>query len=97
MRPTPDAAGLDARRRQLRYRSWHRGTKELDLVFGPFADACLAAYDGAMLDAYAALLAAPDPDVWDWVSERQAPPAAAPFAAALADVIAFHRRARDVR
>ena len=29
------------RRRRLRYRAWHRGTKEMDLVLGPFADAHL--------------------------------------------------------
>ena len=27
------------RRKRLRYRAWHRGTKEMDLILGPFADA----------------------------------------------------------
>ncbi|MYG51244.1 MAG: succinate dehydrogenase assembly factor 2, partial [Rhodospirillaceae bacterium] len=27
---------IAAVRRRLNFRSWHRGTKELDLLFGPF-------------------------------------------------------------
>ena len=32
--------GLDARRRRLLFRSWHRGIREMDLIMGRFADAC---------------------------------------------------------
>ena len=38
------------RRKKLRYRAWHRGTKEMDLILGPFADAHADAMDGAQLD-----------------------------------------------
>ena len=31
------------RRKRLRYRSWHRGMKEMDLILGRFADQALAA------------------------------------------------------
>ena len=31
--------GMDARRRRLKFRSWHRGMREMDLVLGRFADA----------------------------------------------------------
>ena len=34
----PDAV----RRKRLRYRSWHRGMKEMDLILGRFADRALA-------------------------------------------------------
>ena len=27
------------RRRRLRYRAWHRGMREMDLILGPFVDA----------------------------------------------------------
>ena len=31
---------IDARRRKrLRFRAWHRGIREADLILGPFADA----------------------------------------------------------
>ena len=29
---------LEIRRKRLRYHSWHRGTKELDLVLGQFGE-----------------------------------------------------------
>ena len=35
---TPD---LETRRKRLRYRAWHRGFKEADLIMGRFADARL--------------------------------------------------------
>ena len=40
MAPSKDAGeDIAMRRRRLRYRAWHRGTKEMDLVLGPYADA----------------------------------------------------------
>ena len=36
------SVGLDARRRRLLFRSWHRGIREMDLVLGRFADAEIA-------------------------------------------------------
>ena len=33
--------GLDPRRRRLLFRAWHRGSREMDLIMGPFADAWL--------------------------------------------------------
>ncbi len=76
-------------RRRLSFRSWHRGTKELDLLFGPFADARLADYDAAALARYEELLMAPDPDVYSWIVGREAPDPAYDTPV-LRDVIAFH-------
>ena len=36
---TRSSADLDVRRRQILYRSWHRGMREMDLIMGRFADA----------------------------------------------------------
>ena len=69
-----DAATLDACRKRLRFRSWHRGTREMDLILGRFADAHLAAMTQAQLDRYAALLENSDPDIYDWLTDRAAPP-----------------------
>ncbi|GIL38494.1 succinate dehydrogenase assembly factor 2 [Roseiterribacter gracilis] len=63
-------------RRQLRFRSWHRGTRESDLLIGSFADAALDGFDSAQLDAYAAFLREDDPDIWDWVVRELEAPAA---------------------
>ena len=37
--------GLDARRRKLLFRSWHRGMREMDLILGAFADAAIETLD----------------------------------------------------
>jgi antitoxin CptB len=58
---------LDPRRRKLRYRAWHRGMREMDLVLGRFADAELARLNPQELDELEALMEAPDPDLFAWV------------------------------
>ncbi len=66
---------IDIRRKRLRFRSWHRGTREMDLLLGRFADAHLAAMDSAQLDRYEALLLESDPDLYAWITGKVAPPA----------------------
>ena len=61
-------------RRRLRFRSHHRGCKELDLLLGRFADRHLATMDAALLADYAALLEVEDPVMLDWLMNRTAPP-----------------------
>ena len=34
----------DIRRRRLLFRCWHRGTQEIDLLLGSFAETCLARF-----------------------------------------------------
>jgi len=63
-------------RRRLRYRSWHRGTREADLILGRFADAHLADFSAEQLDRYGALLEKSDPDIYDWLIGRVPVPAA---------------------
>src|SRR5919109_3119684 len=57
-------------RRRLRFRSWHRGTREADLMLGRFADVHLAQFSPEQLDRYAALLEKSDPDIYDWITGR---------------------------
>jgi antitoxin CptB len=52
--------GLDARRRKLLFRSWHRGMREMDLILGRFADAEIGALTGDEIDQYERLLDIPD-------------------------------------
>jgi antitoxin CptB len=63
----------EIRRKRLLFRSWHRGTRESDLILGRFADTHLAGFDEAQLDRYEALLDCADADIFDWVSGRTAP------------------------
>lgn len=64
----------DYRLKRLKIRSWRRGTKEMDLVLGPFFDHCGAALDDRALDLYEALLAENDQDLYQWFSGQAAPP-----------------------
>jgi antitoxin CptB len=84
-----EPAGLDERRRKLRYRAWHRGTREMDLVLGRFADATLAAMSTADLDAFEALMEAPDPDLFAWIL-GQAPVPAEQDSELFRRLVAFH-------
>ena len=61
-----DTASLDNRRKRLIFRSWHRGTREMDLIMGSFAETNVPSMTGAELDLYEELLHTPDPDVYDW-------------------------------
>ncbi len=65
---------LDIRRKRLIFRAWHRGTREADLLLGRFADAHVPGLDSQGLDRFEALLTENDPDIYDWITERQAPP-----------------------
>ncbi len=62
-------------RRQLLFRSWHRGTLEMDLILGRFAEKHVAAMRREQLDGYARLLEKPDPDIYLWLTGREPPPA----------------------
>jgi antitoxin CptB len=66
--------GLDARRRRLLFRSWHRGIREMDLVLGRFADANIAVLSDAELDEYEHWLEVPDQQIFAWVNGSQAAP-----------------------
>jgi len=55
-------------RKRLRFRSWHRGTREMDLILGRFADRHLAAMDRRQLEGYALLLEESDPDIYAWLT-----------------------------
>ena len=65
---------LEHRRKRLRFRAWHRGTKEADLLLGPFADANLDSLDEDGLARFEALLAHADPEIMDWITGAARPP-----------------------
>jgi antitoxin CptB len=67
--------GLDARRRRLLFRAWHRGIREMDLVLGRFADAQLAELNDTELGEFEAWLDIPDQQIFAWISGQQQTPA----------------------
>ncbi|GGE22237.1 antitoxin CptB [Gemmobacter megaterium] len=80
---------LDARLKRMRMRSWRRGTKEMDMVLGPYADARLSGMDTRALDAFDALLEEYDQDLIKWVLGQE--PAPPEHSALIADLAAFAR------
>jgi antitoxin CptB len=58
---------ITTRRKRLRFRAKRRGFREADAIFGAFMALHLDALDAHGLDAFEALLAAPDHDVYDWL------------------------------
>jgi len=66
----------DAQLRRLRLRSWRRGTREMDLILGPFADATLGELGTGQLAGFEELLEEDDQDLYGWVSGRARAPEA---------------------
>ena len=65
---------LEIRRKRLLFRSWHRGTREADLLLGPFAEQHLMSLTPDQLDRYEALLQESDATLYDWITNRALPP-----------------------
>ena len=61
---TRSSDGLDDRRKRLLFRCWHRGTREMDLILGRFADAEIAALGNDELAQLEHLIDGPDPDLY---------------------------------
>lgn len=72
---TDTEAAREIRRRQLRYRSGKRGTKEMDLLMGQFAERHLADFSDAELDQFEWLLRESDPDLYNWFNGQVPAPA----------------------
>jgi antitoxin CptB len=63
----------DARMKRLRFRAWHRGTREADLLIGGFFDAA-AGVGEPELAWFEALLEEQDVDIMAWAIGTAAPP-----------------------
>ncbi|MFN3364506.1 MAG: succinate dehydrogenase assembly factor 2 [Allorhizobium sp.] len=65
---TRSSADLSPRRRRILYRCWHRGIREMDLVFGQFAEDELAALSEPELDEFEAIMGEDDHDLHAWIT-----------------------------
>ncbi|MCY4034821.1 MAG: succinate dehydrogenase assembly factor 2 [Hyphomicrobiales bacterium] len=61
---------LETKRKKLRFRAWHRGIREADLLLGGFADQWLDRLDAGALERFETLLETPDPVLFDWICGR---------------------------
>ena len=61
---TRSSNGLDDRRKRLLFRCWHRGTREMDLILGRFADAEVAGLADLELTQLERLIDLNDPELY---------------------------------
>jgi antitoxin CptB len=80
---TRSSEGLDVRRKRLLFRCWHRGTREMDLILGRFADAELTGLTNDELSELERLIDVPDPDLYAALTGDR--PIAAEYAGPLFD------------
>jgi antitoxin CptB len=86
---TRSSSGLDDRRKRLLFRCWHRGTREMDLILGRFADAEIATLTDDELSQLEQLIEVPDPDLYAaLIGDR---PLGSEYASALFDRIKAFR------
>jgi antitoxin CptB len=69
-------SNIAIKRKRLIFRSWHRGTREIDLLLGSFADAHLPHFDERQLAAYERFLNNSDPDIFNWITGQEPVPPA---------------------
>ena len=65
---------IEIRLRRLRFRAWHRGILEMDLLMGRFADAKLASLEEHELEFFEALMELPDQEVFAWLTGQASVP-----------------------
>lgn len=69
------AEDFATRVKRLKYRSRHRGTKELDMLLGRFAEQHLDGMTGAEIELYEAILEANEHDIYHWLTGQTPVPA----------------------
>lgn len=74
---TTAAPPMDVRRKRLKYRAWHRGTREMDFLMGSFADAHVDGFSEAELDQFEAVIQISDDALYKWKTGRETPPSEA--------------------
>lgn len=69
-----DAPQTNVRLARMKFRAWHRGTREADYMFGGFFDRYHADWDEPAMVWFEALLDEDDVDVMAWALGTQAIP-----------------------
>src|SRR3546814_21172021 len=60
------SSDLEHRLKRLRFRAWHRGTKEADLLIGGFFDAHAADWSDEQIARFEMLIEEQDVDIMAW-------------------------------
>lgn len=67
-------AGLDPRRKRLLFRAWHRGTREMDLLMGTYAESVIETLSDEEMTIFEALIEVPDRDLFSWIAQGEPVP-----------------------
>lgn len=62
---------LENRRRRLLFRAWHRGIKELDLIFGNFVEANVQDFSDEDCAWFESLFEEQDHEILTWVTKGE--------------------------
>jgi antitoxin CptB len=89
MSTTISSDGLEPRRKKALYHAWHRGTKEMDILLGEFADAHVATLSPADLGDLEILMDETDRDLFSWILGSEPTPEARQTSV-FAALVAFH-------
>lgn len=64
---------LEIRRKRLKFRAWHRGMREVDLILGSFADMYLDEFDSDQLGQFERIIDSEDPQLYGWIIGKTSP------------------------
>lgn len=64
----------DIRLKRLKFRAWHRGTREADMMIGGFFDTHAAGWDDEEMDWFESFLEEQDVDIMGWALRAQPVP-----------------------
>ena len=65
---------LSIKRKKLIFRSWHRGTREIDMLLGKFAEEHVPSFSAVQVGEYERLLRNSDPDIYNWITGQEPVP-----------------------
>jgi antitoxin CptB len=80
---------LEMRRKRASYRAHHRGTKEMDVLVGRYADVRLPDYSAEEMERFERFLTIPDPALQQWIFSGEGF-AGIEFEDLVHDIRAFH-------
>jgi len=71
-----DNDNRSVRLKKIRFRAWHRGTREMDMLLGRFVDTRLDDLSEEDLETFEVILQIPDQDLYKILVDKTPPPAA---------------------
>ncbi|GAB5389805.1 MAG: succinate dehydrogenase assembly factor 2 [Alphaproteobacteria bacterium] len=69
------ASEIEKLRKQLMFRAWHRGTREMDFLMGTFAQRYINDFTPDQLIKFKAMIEVSDPELYNWRTGAEPVPA----------------------